>query len=416
MKKIALVTASTLALCGCFGEDSDNNDIEDVITAPEPTIEPELEPEPISAYVAQLIASDYSSSQVAVGLTSGTRTAVEGYFEKNESDYTIDVYGDYVYQIGKFGIDTLARVNTKVSLLLPEYEYSLAEDESSSTNAYQIIQTSETKAYLIRYGKDSIQIVDPSADEENFVTGSIDLSAYNPEGNDVPSMAGGVIVDDKLFVILQRQDANFVAGTPYIAVIDTTTDTEIDTQPGVDGLKGIELNADNPDYLETDGNYIYVSGRGDYASNSGALDRIAVADYNLTNIIDGTTFASTLNDDQGDDDASNDVYYHIRSIAIVDDTMFVSINLEVGYTNNETLLKTFSLSTPTAFTDIAPAALSGKKISLIKAGPKRETLWVAIDSAEAPDVVVLNEDATQNGVNIEFSQPVKDIEFTSLTD
>jgi hypothetical protein len=398
MKKLVLMTASTLALCGCFGED----DKKDGNAA--------------NSYIALLIASDYSSSQVATGSISDDRTATEGYFEQDASDYKIDVYGDYVYQIGRFNIDTIARVNTKESLILPEYEYSLAEDESSSSNVYQIIQTSETKAYLIRYGKNSIQIVDPSADEENFVTGSIDLSAYNPEGKEVPSMAGGVIVDDKLFVILQRQDANFVAGTPYLAVIDTTTDTEIDTQPGVDGLKGIELNANNPEHLDTDGTYIYVAGRGDFASNSGALDRIAVADYTLTNIIDGTTFASTLNDDQGDDDTSNDVYYHIRSIAVVDDTMFVSINLENNGINNETRLKTFALSTPTSLTDIAPAALTGKKISLIKAGPKRETLWVAIDSAEAPDVVVLNKDATQNGDLIEFSQPVRDIEFTSLDD
>lgn len=410
MKKLVLMTASTLALCGCFGEDDDNsNEIEDAITAPAV-----IDPTPISAYVAQLVASDYSSSQVAVGLTSGTRTATEGYFEQDASDYTIDVYKDYVYQIGKNNIDTLARVNTKVSLLLPEYEYSLAEDGSSSTNAYQIIQISETKAYLIRYGKDSIQIVDPSADEENFVTGSIDLSAYNPEGKEAPSMAGGVIVGDKLFVILQRLNASYVPGTPYLAVIDTTTDTEIDTQEGVDGLKGVELNASNPMELDTDGTYIYVAGRGDYGSNSGALDRVAVADYSLTNIIDDTTFASTLNDDQDDEDTSNDVYYHVRSVAIIDDTAFVSINLENGYTNNETLLKTFALSTPTTFTDIAPTALSGKKISLIKAGPKRETLWVAIDSAETPDVVVLNEDATQNGDLIEFTQPVKDIEFTTL--
>lgn len=396
MKKILLVTASTLALCGCFGEDNkkDGNIA--------------------NGYVAQLIASDYSSSQVAIGSIKDDRAATEGYFEQTESDYSLDVYGDYVYQIGKFGIDTLARVNTKVSLLLPEYEYSIAEDESSSTNAYQIMQVSETKAYLIRYGKSSIQIVDPSADEENFVTGSIDLSAYNPEGSDAPSMAQGILVSDKLFVILQRVDENYAAQTPYMVVIDTATDTEIDTQEGVDGLKGIQLNATNPMNLDTDGTYIYVAGRGDYASNAGALDRVAVADYSLTNIIDDTTFASTLNDDQGDDDASNDVYYHIRSIAIVDDTAFVSINLENGYTNNETLLKTFVLSTPTTFTDIAPAALSGKKISLIKAGPKRETLWVAIDSAETPDVVVLNEDATQNGDLIEFTQPVKDLEFTTL--
>jgi hypothetical protein len=401
MKKLVLTTASTLALCGCFGED----DKKDGSAA--------------NSYIAQLVASDYSSSQVATGSISDDRTATEGYFEQDASDYRIDVYGDYVYQIGRFNIDTIARVNTKESLLLPEYEYSLAEDESASSNVYQIIQVSETKAYLIRYGKNSIQIVDPSADEENFVTGSIDLSAYTPEGNTVPTMSSGIIVDNKLFVAMQRLDTYANGGalnTPYLAVIDTSTDTEIDTQEGVDGLKGIELNASNPEYLETDGTYIYVTGRGDYASNSGALDRVAVADYSLTNIIDGTTFASTLNDDQGDDDASNNVYYHIRSIAIVDDTAFVSINLEIGYTNNETLLKTFALSTPTAFTDIAPAALSGKKISFIKAGPKRETLWVAIDDAEAPDVVVLNEDATQNGVNIEFSQPVKEIEFTSLDD
>lgn len=397
MKKLSTLALSVALLSGCF----DNSDNEQGLDLS-------------NAYIAQLVAADYSGSEVAAGNLSGDRSALAGYLSSTQTDFVLDTYKDYVYQIGRFNIDTLTRYDINANLLQSDYTYSLADDESSTSNVYQLIHAADDKAYLLRYGKSDIQIVDPTADEDNFVTASIDLSAYNPEGTTAPSMNSGLIIGDKLYVILERQDSSYAPGTAYLVVIDTTTDTEVTVTAEAE-LKGLALNATNPQRITTDGTYLYIAGRGDYASNSGALDRVALSDYTLTNIINGETLAS-LNDDQGDEDASNDVYFHVTGVEVLDEQAFVTINLENGYSTNSSLLYRVDLNDLSDLTDVTPPIIEDKKISLMRTGPAGETLWVALDDAEAPFMYVFNADLTQNGDTIELDSRVSDLEFVVTND
>lgn len=397
MKKLSTLALSVALLSGCF----DNSDDEQGLDLS-------------NAYIAQLVAADYSGSEVAAGNLSGDRSALAGYLSSTQTDFVLDTYKDYVYQIGRFNIDTLTRYDINANLLQSDYTYSLADDESSTSNVYQLIHAADDKAYLLRYGKSDIQIVDPTADEDNFVTASIDLSAYNPEGTTAPSMNSGLIIGDKLYVILERQDSSYAPGTAYLVVIDTTTDTEVTVTAEAE-LKGLALNATNPQRITTDGTYLYIAGRGDYASNSGALDRVALSDYTLTNIINGETLAS-LNDDQGDEDASNDVYFHVTGVEVLDEQAFVTINLENGYSTNSSLLYRVDLNDLSDLTDVTPPIIEDKKISLMRTGPAGETLWVALDDAEAPFMYVFNADLTQNGDTIELDSRVSDLEFVVTND
>lgn len=397
MKKLSTLALSVALLSGCF----DNSDDEQGLDLS-------------NAYIAQLVAADYSGSEVAAGNLSGDRSALAGYLSSTQTDFVLDTYKDYVYQIGRFNIDTLTRYDINANLLQSDYTYSLADDESSTSNVYQLIHAADDKAYLLRYGKSDIQIVDPTADEDNFVTASIDLSAYNPEGTTAPSMNSGLIIGDKLYVILERQDSSYAPGTAYLVVIDTTTDTEV-TVTAESELKGLALNATNPQRITTDGTYLYIAGRGDYASNSGALDRVALSDYTLTNIINGETLAS-LNDDQGDEDASNDVYFHVTGVEVLDEQAFVTINLENGYSTNSSLLYRVDLNDLSDLTEVTPSIIEDKKISLMRTGPAGETLWVALDDAEAPFMYVFNADLTQNGETIELDSRVSDLEFVVTND
>lgn len=397
MKKLSTLALSVALLSGCF----DNSDDEQGLDLS-------------NAYIAQLVAADYSGSEVAAGNLSGDRSALAGYLSSTQTDFVLDTYKDYVYQIGRFNIDTLTRYDINANLLQSDYTYSLADDESSTSNVYQLIHAADDKAYLLRYGKSDIQIVDPTADEDNFVTASIDLSAYNPEGTTAPSMNSGLIIGDKLYVILERQDSSYAPGTAYLVVIDTTKDTEVTVTAEAE-LKGLALNATNPQRITTDGTYLYIAGRGDYASNSGALDRVALSDYTLTNIINGETLAS-LNDDQGDEDASNDVYFHVTGVEVLDEQAFVTINLENGYSTNSSLLYRVDLNDLSDLTDVTPPIIEDKKISLMRTGPAGETLWVALDDAEAPFMYVFNADLTQNGDTIELDSRVSDLEFVVTND
>ena len=402
MKKLALTALSAALLTGCFGDDSSN----DSNTVDTDDIQGHI-------FIAQLISGDYKTSEIAVG-TVGENEFVENYASQDASDYTIDVYEQYLYHIGKFNIDTLTRYDAAAEFLQADYTYSLTEPESSSSNTYQFVQVAEDKAYVIRYGKSSILVVDPSADEENFVLGEIGMAAYVAEGATYPRMSAAVVADDKLFVGLQRLDADYQPTQSYVAVIDIESDNEIDTNTNETGLKGIPVNADNLFKLVADDDYVYVSGRGDYSNNSGALDRISLDDYAVTNLVNGTTF-SDLNDISDDEDTSNDTYYHVMSIALVDDTGFIKLNLEQDYTNLRSILYSFPLDDVASFTAVNPDVLKDEKIGILKSGPDN-TLGVGIDNAEAPDIVVLNEEGEVQGEALKFSMPVIDLEFMEIRD
>ncbi|MEK9713340.1 MAG: hypothetical protein VW258_12320 [Thalassolituus sp.] len=387
MKKLAITALSAALLSGCFGEDESNTNS---VTG--------------HVYIAQLIAADYSSSEIAVG-TVGEADAIEGYAVKDDSDYTIDVYGQYLYHIGKNNLDTLTRYDSAADFLQADYTYNLAEPESASSNTYKLVQVAQDKAYLIRYGKASVQIIDPTADEDNFVKGSIDLSAYNAEGASVPYMADAVFTDGKLFVGMQRLASNYqVVTDSYIAVIDTTTDTEIDTS-AAEGLNGLALSADNLSGMTATDDFLYVTGRGDYGNNSGALDRINLDDYSVETLIDGSTFSS-LND------ADNNTYYHVEAVTVVDDLGYVKLSVEQGYSALENPIYSFPVDT-NIFTELSVEEFTDQKIGVMTAGPD-STLWVGVRNEEATDMYVMNSDGTIQETAIEFSMPVNELEFMEV--
>jgi outer membrane protein assembly factor BamB len=111
-------------------------------------------------------------------------------------------------------------------------------------------------------------------------------------------MANGVVADGKLFLILQRinRDEGWVpTNTPYVAVFDTATDTEIDT--GADPeLRGIPLPIKNPQGIQyvSQNNMIYIQGAGKFedtwsgipAEYSGGIISLDPTTYETAMIVD----------------------------------------------------------------------------------------------------------------------------------
>ena len=287
--QVRLRTALTSALCilvlaGCSSDDDDSAD---------PTTPPGEDGGPggdiggdtgggADADTLAFVAGSVSVNGEGTGqierlsLGEGAGSIVStGVTEATGSDIRVATDGEDVYQIGRFQIDSLTRYSTE-ELRDPVWQYSVNGEEVAS-NPYDVVFASETKAYVIRYGSPFVWIVDPTAERlEDFKTGEIDLGAYDTNDG-VPNMSDAVLVGDRLFVLMQRLDETLRFAPTldgYVAVIDTTTDEEIDTGRGEGGLPGIALETSNPEglYHFEAANELHVVGRGNIFENENVLE------------------------------------------------------------------------------------------------------------------------------------------------
>ena len=263
-------------------------------------------------------ASDYSSyavSTISVDPKAGPRTVLNDLLPGSNGS-TVKAFGRYYYRLEQYQADNVTKVDI-ASPNTPIWQFTTQDTgETESSNPSDMVFVSSTKAYLLRYGANKAWIVNPSATTEaGFKIGELDLSAYVTD--DVPKMQCGVIANGKLFIVLERLNASFCPGyTPYVAVFDTATDTEIDTGLGSDGMKGIPLMINNPATMQylPQNNQIYIQGVGSYP---GYCD----PEYDYTGgiiSIDPVTYASSMVLDDGD--ATTHPYGVISAMLMVSPT------------------------------------------------------------------------------------------------
>ena len=222
--------------------------------------------------VVATAASDYSSyaiSTISVDPKAGPRSAVNNLLAGSNGS-TVKAFGEYYYRIEQYQADNV----TKVDIAAPNtpiWQYSTQDpSETDSGNPWDLVFVNATKAYLIRYGSTKAWIVNPSATSEAaFKIGELDLSAY-ADGDGVPDMCCGVIANNKLFIVMQRLVDWCPTETPYVAVFDITTDTEINTGMGSGAMLGVPLNVKNPNSIQyiPENNRIYIQGAGAYPGGS----------------------------------------------------------------------------------------------------------------------------------------------------
>jgi hypothetical protein len=346
--------------------------------------------EVVQTAVVATVAADFSSgahSIVSVDPVGGPRT-VENDLLPTISDTMVAAYENYFYRIERFQADNI----TKFDIAAPDtpvYQYSVLDSgETGSANPHAMIFLNDQKAYVLRYGKTKAWIVNPSAaSEDKFKIGELDLSGY-ADADGIPEMDKGIIVDGILYITLQRvdRDNGFIpANTAYVALFDTTTDTEIAT--GVansDGVKGIALPIKNPgaiQYLSAN-DTIYLQGVGDYGSSWSGRD----PEYSGGIItIDPSSYATALLVDDGD--AGDHPYGNISGMAIVS----AEKGYFVGYAGwGDNTLYGFSPTTGTV-SGPANADLTGKNIAGMQSGTyadKNSMLWIC-NQTDA-EVAVLN--------------------------
>ncbi len=337
------------------------------------------------AAIVATIAADYSSGAHAVISKddNGNRMAANDLVPTG-SDITVAAYGTNFYRIERAYAGNNITKFSGSDAQTPVWQYSTNDVGSAvSSNPYDMIFASETKAYVLRYDTGVAWIVNPSAaTEAEFKIGELDLSAYDADG--VPEMAGGVIVNGRLYITLQRLESYAVTQNAYVAVFDINTNQEIDANIAGDTLKGIPLQARNPTNIvyEPVSNSIYVQGSGSFFPEefTGGIERINLATLTTTVILD-------------DGDGVTHPYGLITGLAAVSENELYFIGY-AGYADN-TLYK-LDLNTAEITATGVVSLLNGQISSL--SVDSEGLLWVS-DSANA---------------TIRIIDPVSDTEIDAL--
>ncbi len=248
------------------------------------------------------IAPDFSSgAHSLIGRHDGDLVTLNDVAPTN-SDLTVAARDGQLFRIERSIGANVTRFATTPGAdpRVPEWQFSVVRERCATpatTNPQNLVFASASKAYVLLFEQNTALIVNPSAATAGeFVLGELDLGAY-ADSDGVAEMHNGLVADGKLFITLQRWDRNdsffwALNNTPYVAVFDVASDTEIDTGQDPDpAIKGIPLDLRNPDndiaYVAAE-NALYVQGAGDLFAGtaSGGIVRIDLADYRPALLVD----------------------------------------------------------------------------------------------------------------------------------
>lgn len=352
--------------------------------------------------VVATTAADFSSgahATIAVTPENGAR-AVQTNLSPTISDIAMAAFGTAFYRIERFMADNVTKFEIDAPAT-PVWQYStLDPGETVSGNPFGMVFVDENRALLLRFGKAAAWFVDPSTpDAAGFKIGEVDLSPL-ADADGVPEMAGGAIVGDRIFVILQRQnrDGGFIPEEGYVAVVDANAGTLID--PGVTTAPGIPLPARNPQRIQhvPENDTLYVACNGPFVG-------FGPPELDYTGgivTINPNTFETNLLVDDGD--ADDHPYGTISDLAVLSPEKGYFIGFNSFGDNN---LYVFDPQTGAVTGPVAPT-LQAKNLATLSAGPDG-LLWVgnATDAQialvdPATDTVVETVDTGLNPARIVF--------------
>ncbi len=330
--------------------------------------------EPVAVVTTR--AFDFSSGAITLTNTSAPFAGASG-LNAASSDIRVRTFGDNYYVVEGFGTNSVTRYAISapdVATLQVSTNVDTSAESMEQSNPHDLVFLNDQKAYLLRYGSGEIWVVNPSAtDASGFLLDTIDLSGYDEDG--VPEMHRGAIVDGRLYVLMQRLAGFAPSQSAYVAVIDTATDTEIDTQTGGE-FAGIELPVRNPLELSVDP----ATG----ALMIAAVGRFAFEGFNEAEFtggvatVDTTDFSTNLLID--DDETIG----QFTNIAVLDATTAYVVNFA---SNTENSLLTLDPNTGALGDPVA--GLTSVDIDGLAIGPNGN-LWLGVSDQTRPRLVVID--------------------------
>ena len=347
------------------------------LSAVDPTRQEDNFMPPLQYAVVSCSAPGYGSGAHALINVEKPRAVQENLLPAG-SDIKMAARGEFFYRIARLNSDSVTKF-AATAPATPVWQYSTLGDEAAS-NPQSMIFASSTKAYIPRMSSDKMWVVNPeTTTEAGFKTGAIDLSAY-ADADGLPEMTQGVVVNGKLFLLLQRLE-NFVpTATPYLVVIDADSDTEIDTQNGAEDLKGIPLPIKNPWDIVYKNGKIYVNGVGNAFSSpaefTGGIISIDPDTYKVDMIVD-------------DGDENEHPYGNISGLTVVSATKGYFISY-AGWGDNAL----YSFNPTTGVVAEKPVDAFPGKINITALGvDDSDKLWVSSNtSSGGGSLTIINSD------------------------
>lgn len=177
---------------------------------------------------AGIVSTDYGSSGRFSIINPEIFTSTQG-LSNIHSDALAKYIDGKVYIVNRLNRDNIQVLNPDLGFLT-ELEFST----ESGSNPQDFVKLNSGKAYITRYNRSTILIVNPST---GISTGQIDLSGFNETASglsdNLPEMNQMYLENDRLYVQLQRLDRNDPSGyyspnaSSLLLEINTSTDKVI---------------------------------------------------------------------------------------------------------------------------------------------------------------------------------------------
>jgi len=266
--KLVAIFALSVLIWGCGNSSTGNEETESSSSDANSSSSSVAMIDDSRIFVAQ---SDFASGYLEVLNMTDTTMEAEGL--SIYSDAGVVSYGGAVYILERKGADNVMKIDpTQSGASSVLYQESLTDN----SNPQDMVFSSSTKAYISNEATAEITIFDPDAGESS---GSIDISAYihNPDSNLSPYAGDMELVDNSLYVLLQRRDGYSPGLASLILEIDTETDAVVDTF-ATDFKNGFAM-------AYYDG-ALYVSNPGNaFVSGDGGVEKVDLSTGDVTTIV-----------------------------------------------------------------------------------------------------------------------------------
>lgn len=382
-----LFSFSILLLSGCELEIDDNDSDTNTNTAlcgPEHATAIAAQSKG-NSYIGAVKTAEYGDGSNIIFIEDNVITE-SNLLASTETDYAISSRSGHFYYLGRDGIDTLQKyyhTSPEAGLYQTENNlgYSTREAGSEvSPNAHNLAFINDSIAVMPRRSDDKAWVVDTSAQtEEDFKICELDLSAYSTQKTNEdstvttypPHMFAANVSENYVTITMQRLENYTPVESAYVAVFNTNTWEEVDTNPSSGDLKGIKLSLKNPQDTSLNGENLYISSLV-YSDNSGGIEKVNLDSLSV----------ETINSEAG-----------YSSVNVTENGNVYAISYN-GWKNNSLVNITNSTSTTVGST-------SGKYLSSLASRNNELWLGYGLNGDDQPKIELF--DATNNSKQAEVS-------------